>query len=66
MDQRARLMKAVEDAERELDAAKRLSELRAAAAKLNRARAELQWLDHKEKPKRSASRRGRGSAGASS
>jgi len=33
MDQCARLLRAIEDAERELDAAKRLSEVRAAAAK---------------------------------
>jgi hypothetical protein len=40
-----------EEAERELDAAKRLSEVRAAAKKLTRAKAEGGWLEEEEKPK---------------
>jgi transposase len=43
----------VEEAERELDAAKRLSEVRAAAKKLQHAKAELGWLANEGKPKRS-------------
>jgi hypothetical protein len=37
------------EAERELEAAKRLSDLRAAAKKLNRARAELRWFEEAAK-----------------
>jgi hypothetical protein len=51
MDRRARLKEAIEEAERELDAAKRLSEVRAAAKKLTRAKAERSWLEQEEKPK---------------
>jgi hypothetical protein len=65
MNERDRLIKAVEAAERELDDAKTLIALKAAAKKLQRARAELKALDAEEKPKRRASR-GRESAGASS
>jgi hypothetical protein len=54
--------KAIEEAERELDAAKRLSEVRAAARKLQRARAELGWLRDEEKPKRPSRGRDRASA----
>jgi hypothetical protein len=39
----------MEEAERELEAAKRISEVRVAAKKLNRARAELQWSDDETK-----------------
>jgi hypothetical protein len=65
MDEHERLAKAVEEAERELDDARTLIALNAAAKKLQRARAELKALDAEEKPKRRASR-GRESAGASS
>jgi hypothetical protein len=61
MDRRARLTKQVEEAEREFDA-KRLSEVRAAARKLNRAREELRWSED-EQAKRGSSR-GRRSASA--
>jgi F0F1-type ATP synthase epsilon subunit len=47
----ARLQQELEEAERKLDAAKRLSEVRAAARKLQRARAELGWLEAEERPK---------------
>ena len=53
MDRRKKLLQAVEDAERELDTAKRISEMNRAAKKLNRARQELQWFDEEGKPKRS-------------
>jgi hypothetical protein len=66
MDQHERLTKAIEEAERELDAAKTLTALNAAAKKLQRARSDLKALEAEEKPKRSPSRRARGSAGASS
>jgi hypothetical protein len=65
MDRRARLTKELKEAERELEAASRLCDVRAAAKKLNRARIELQWLDDEEKPKRRVTR-GRGSAASSS
>jgi hypothetical protein len=48
MDRRKNLLQAVEDAERELDAAKRISEMNRAAKKLNRARQELQWFDEEQ------------------
>jgi F0F1-type ATP synthase epsilon subunit len=48
---RKRLQQELEEAERKLDAAKRLSEVRAAARKRQRARAELGWLEAEEKPK---------------
>jgi hypothetical protein len=41
MDEHERLAKAIEEAERELDAAKTLPALNAAAKKLQRAKAEL-------------------------
>jgi hypothetical protein len=66
MNQRERLIKAVEEAQQELDAATRLSEVNRAAKKLQWARSELKALDAEEKPKRSPSRRVRGSEGASS
>ena len=65
MDRRARLIKALEEAERELDAAKTLPALNAAAKKLQRARAELKALEDgpAEQPKRRATTRcGRASA----
>jgi hypothetical protein len=61
-ERRRRLTKAIEEAEQELDGAKRLSDVRAAAKKLNRARAELQWLEDEEKPKRRTTSRSRGRA----
>jgi hypothetical protein len=64
MDQRARLIKDVEEAERELDAATKLSEVRAAAQKRRLASQVLAWLDEDEKPKRST--RGRASQGDAS
>jgi hypothetical protein len=48
MDRRKQLSQAVEEAERELEAAKRLSDARAAAKKLQRARAELRWFEEEE------------------
>jgi hypothetical protein len=48
---RKRLQQELEEAERKLDAAKRLSEVTAAARKLQRPRAELGWLEAEEKPK---------------
>lgn len=62
MDYRARLIKDLEEAERELDAAKTLTARNAAAKKLQRARAELRSLEDEEKPKRRVTR-GRGSRG---
>jgi hypothetical protein len=53
MDRRKKLLQAVADAEREFDAARRISEMNRAAKKLNRARQELQWFDEEGKPKRS-------------
>jgi hypothetical protein len=49
----------MEEAERELEAAKRLSEVRVAAKKLNRARAELQWSDDETKQRPTAASRAR-------
>jgi predicted O-methyltransferase YrrM len=67
MDGRGRLTKAVEEAERELDAARTLTALNAAKKKLQRARSELKALETEsaERPKRRPSR-GRGSAGDAS
>jgi hypothetical protein len=62
MDRRERLEKAVEEAERELDAARTLTALNAAAKKLQLARSELKALEAEEKPKRPS--RGRGGRGA--
>ena len=53
MDRREYLQRQLAEAERELDAAKRISEMNRAAKKLNRARRELQWFDEEGKPKRS-------------
>jgi hypothetical protein len=49
---RKRLQEQLAEAERELEAAKRLSEIRAAATKRRVALEALQWLDEQEKPKR--------------
>jgi hypothetical protein len=65
MDRRERLTKAVEEAERELDAAKTLTALNAAAKKLQRARAELRAFEDEEKPKQPAGRRNRAAEGSS-
>jgi hypothetical protein len=45
MTNRAQLQKAVAEAERELEAATKLSDVKAAATKLQRAKAELRELD---------------------
>jgi hypothetical protein len=67
MNERDRLTKAVEEAQQELDAAKRLSEVNRAAKKLQRARSELRSFEDEQpkRPKRGSSR-GRGSAGDAS
>jgi hypothetical protein len=52
VDRRAWVIKAIEDAERELAAAKGRTALNAAARKLQRARAELKGLEEQDKPKR--------------
>jgi hypothetical protein len=65
MDDREYWRRKLEDAERELDAAKGRTALNTAAKRMQQARAELRRLDEAEKPKR-CSTRGRGSAGASS
>jgi hypothetical protein len=63
----ARLLdRKLEEAERELAAARGRTALNAASTKLHEARRELKRLDETEKPKRSPSRRGRGSRDASS
>jgi hypothetical protein len=51
---RQRLQRELEEAERELDAATRLSDVKAAAGRLQRAKAELALLDAEsvERPKR--------------
>jgi hypothetical protein len=57
MDRHARLIKELREAERELDAAKKPSQIRAAAQKRRVALEGLQWLDEQEaKPKRKPSR----------
>jgi hypothetical protein len=57
----------LKEAEIELDAARRPSEIRAAATKRRLALQGLQWLDEREaKPERSPSRRGRGGGGGAS
>jgi hypothetical protein len=64
---RKHLEKQLAEAERELEAAKKLSEVRAAATKRRLALEGLRWLDAQEtKSKRSPSRRARGGQGASS
>jgi hypothetical protein len=52
MDQRARLLKSIEEAERELDAAKKLSEVRAAATKKRLALEGLRWIEEQENAER--------------
>jgi hypothetical protein len=52
MTDRARLEKAVRDAEAELDAATTLTAVKAAAKRLQRAKAELKELEEAERPKR--------------
>jgi hypothetical protein len=64
MNQRERLTKELEEAERELDAATKPSQIRAAATKRRVALQGLAWLDEQEKPKRPATRGG-GGRGAS-
>jgi hypothetical protein len=54
MTTRAQLEKAVRDAEAELDAATTLTAVKAAAKKLQRAKAELKELKAAERPKRRA------------
>jgi hypothetical protein len=61
---REHLEKHLAEAERELDAAKKPSEIRAAATKRRVALEGLQWLDEQEKAKPAT--RGRGGRGASS
>jgi hypothetical protein len=61
------LQRQLEEAERELDAATKPSEIRAAATKRRLALQGLRWLDEQEaKPERSPSRRGRGGRGGAS
>jgi hypothetical protein len=63
---RAQWTKKLQEAEAELDAAKRLTEVKAAASKLQRAKAELKALEPTaERPKR-RSTRASGAADASS
>jgi hypothetical protein len=64
MDRRARLIKDLEEAERELDAAKTLPALNAAAKKLQGARAELKALETEPagRSKRRATTRAHGPA----
>jgi hypothetical protein len=62
MDDRERLKNAVKEAQQELDAAKRITELNRAAKKLQRARVELQAFEDEQKRRPS---RGRGLAGVS-
>jgi hypothetical protein len=57
MTTRAQLEKAIADAEREVDAAKTLTAVKAGAKKLQRAKAELKELEAAE-PKRKATRGG--------
>ena len=65
MQDREYWTKKLRDAERELETAKKRSDVNAAAQKLQRARAELKGLE--QAPKRAhRSNRGRASAGASS
>ena len=65
MDRRKQLTKAIEEAQQELDAAKRISEMNRAAKRLQRARAELQCFEDEQKPKRRpTTTRGRGSSPA--
>jgi hypothetical protein len=56
MDRRERLVKDLQEAERELDAAKTLPVLNAAAKKLQRTRLELKALDEAKKPKGKSAR----------
>jgi hypothetical protein len=64
MTTQGRLQKAVADAETELDAATTLTAVKAAATKLQRAKAELRELETAERKRRAG--RGSRSAGASS
>jgi hypothetical protein len=57
MTTRAQLEKAVADAEAELDAAKTLTAVKAAAKKLQRAKAELRELEAVERPPKGKARR---------
>jgi hypothetical protein len=63
---RAYLKEQLAEAERELDAAKKPSQIRAAATKRRVALQGLQWLDEQEAKSKPPNRRGRGSADASS
>jgi hypothetical protein len=65
MDERERLRKVIEEAEREL-AAKRSSEIRAAATKRRLALQGLRWPDEQERNAKRRPGRGRGSGDASS
>jgi hypothetical protein len=65
MSDRARLEKALADAETELDAATTLTAVKAAAKRLQRAKAELKELEAAERPKRKAIR-GASARGAAS
>jgi hypothetical protein len=56
---RAQLRRQLEEAERELDAATKPIQIRAAATKRRLAKQGLQWLEEQEQPKRPTSR-GRG------
>ena len=58
--------KVLQEAERELQAATRLSEINAAARKLQRAKAELRQLDAERPKKPNRPSRARGGAGAAS
>jgi hypothetical protein len=62
MTDRARLEKAVRDAEAELDAATTLTAVKAAAKRLQRAKAELRELEAAD-PKRAPKRKGGASVG---
>ena len=63
---RKHLQQQLEEAERELDAATKPSEIRAAATKRRLALQGLQWLDEQEAAKPASRRRGRESGGAAS
>jgi hypothetical protein len=65
MSNRARLEKALAEAEAELEAARKRSDVDAAAKEVMRAKAEVRELEAAERPKRKPSRGGR-AAGASS
>jgi len=59
MTDRARLEKALREAEAELEAAKKPSDVRAAAARLQRTKAELKELEAAERPKPAGKRSAR-------